>query len=480
MRLAAKIAYNTIVQVISKVIATVLGLVSIALITRYLGQTGFGQYTTIITFLSFFAVIADLGLTLVTVQMISRPGIDQEKILGNLLALRLVSAIIFLGLAPLLVLFFPYDPAVKTGVAIASFSFLFIALNQVLVGIFQKHLRLDKVSIAEVAGRAALLVGIILALKANGGLTGIMIATVLSSLLNFCLHYIFSRSFVRLKLNFDWRAWREIIIKSWPLAVTIVFNLIYLKADTLLLSLIKRPSSVGIIAEVGLYGAAYKVIDVLTTFPFMFAGIILPIMTARWAEKDQAGFKTVLQRSFDLMAVIAIPLVVGAQFLAEDIMTVVAGNEFVLSGPILQVLIVAVAFIFLGCMFAHAVIAIDKQRKIIWAYVFVALSALVGYFALIPRFSYFGAAGVTIYSELAIALASFFLVWKYTGFLPGFKVAGKALAAAAIMAGVLWAASAQGWHNLPLVLVLAVLVYFGALYALKGITKEEIAGIFSK
>jgi len=480
MRLAAKIAYNTIAQVISKIIATVLGLLSIALITRYLGQTGFGQYTTIITFLSFFAVIADLGLTLVTVQMISRPGADQEKTLGNLLALRLVSAIIFLGLAPLVVFFFPYDPTVKIGVIITSFSFLFIALNQVLVGIFQKHLRLDKVSIAEVASRVALLVGIIFAVKFDSGLIGIMTVTVLSSLLNFCLHYIFSRSFVRFRLSFDLGAWRDIITRSWPLAVTIIFNLIYLKADTLLLSLIKRPSDIGIIAEVGLYGAAYKVIDVLTTFPFMFAGIVLPIMTARWAEKNQDGFKIVLQKSFDLMAVIAIPLVIGAQFLAEDIMVAVAGGEFILSGQILRILIVAVAFIFLGCMFAHAVIAIDKQKKIIWAYAFVALSALAGYFVLIPRFSYFGAAWVTIYSELAIALASFFLVRKYTGFLPGFKTAGKAVAAAAVMATVLWVANVQGWHNLPITLGLSIIVYFSALYVFRGITKEEISGLFGK
>jgi O-antigen/teichoic acid export membrane protein len=49
-----------------------------------LGQTGFGQYTTITTFLSIFAILADFGLTLVTAQMISQPNIDEKKILNNL------------------------------------------------------------------------------------------------------------------------------------------------------------------------------------------------------------------------------------------------------------------------------------------------------------------------------------------------------------------------------------------------------------
>ncbi|MFC1678404.1 flippase [Patescibacteria group bacterium] len=480
MQLSTKVAYNTIIQVISKVIATALGLIAIAFITRYLGQEGFGEYTTIMTFLSFFGIIADLGLTLVTVQMISRPDVDQNKILGNLLGLRLVSAIIFLGLAPLVVLFFPYDPIIKIGIAITTLSFLFIALNQILVGLFQKNLRLDKVSIAEVAGRVILVAAVFLVIKYGYGLIGIMVATVLAGGVNFLLHYIFSRQFARITLLFDIKVWKKIISLSWPLALTIIFNLIYLKTDTLLLSLIKRPSEIGLIAEVGIYGAAYKVIDVLITFPFMFAGIILPILTARWALKDLDSFKTILQKSFDILIIIAIPLVIGTQLLAREVMVLVAGEEFAVSGPILQVLILAAFFIFLGNIFAHAIIAIDKQKKIIGAYCFTAITAVIGYFVVIPRFSYFGAAWVTIYSEAAIALASIFLIWKFTRFFPSLKILFKSAIASGVMAVAVYASYLAGLQNLGLVLSVSIITYFISLFALKGLTKEDILILFNK
>ncbi|RLC38426.1 hypothetical protein DRH27_02310, partial [Candidatus Falkowbacteria bacterium] len=384
MRLSTKIAYNTIVQFASKIISTALGLIAIALTARYLGQIGFGEYTTAFTFISFFAIAADLGLTLITVQLISPKEADQDKILGNLLALRLVSAIIFLGLAPLSVLFFPYSAEIKIAVAILAFSFLFTSLNQILVGLFQKHLRMDKVSIAEVASRLVLIAATFWAIKADKGLGGIMTAAVLSSVASFIIHYIFSFNFASIKLRFDFSYWKKIISRSWPLAITIVFNLIYLKTDTLLLSIIKRPSKIGIMAEVGIYGAAYKVIDVLITFPFMFAGIILPILTTRWAEGREADFKKVLQKSFDVMAMLAIPLIIGTQFVAKDIMALVAGEEFGASGPVLRILIGAAALIFLGVMFSHAIIAINKQRQIIWAYIFTAVSSVVGYIIIIP------------------------------------------------------------------------------------------------
>lgn len=477
MTLSTKIAYNTIIQIISKIISTILGLIAVAVMTRYLGKFGFGQYTTIVTFLSFFGILADLGLTLVTVQMISQPGADENKILNNLFTLRLVSAIIFLGLAPLLVLFFPYDPIIKLGVAITSLSFLFIALNQILVGLFQKKLRMDKVSIAEVLSRIILIVGVIISVKLNFGLVGIMIATVLSSVISFILHFIFSWKFVRIKLSFNFFLWCEIIKKTWPLAITILFNLVYLKADTLILSLIKTQ------AEVGIYGAAYKVIDVLVTIPFMFAGIILPILTMSWAEKNVEYFKHILQKSFDFMIILTIPFLVGTQFTAKQIMILVAGKDFFESGAVLKILIMAAGIIFLGCMFSHAIIALNKQKKIIGAYIITSILALAGYLIFIPRFSYMGAAWVTIFSEFLIFSASVYYVWKYSKFLPNLKIFPKSLLASSVMAAFLYFLPTLFYESslwLSITILLSVFIYFIFLYLFKGINKKDLKSLFVK
>ncbi len=480
MKLSTKIAYNTIIQIISKVLATIIGLIIIAIITRYLGQTGFGKYTTAITFLSFFGIIADLGLTLITVQLISKPKADQDKILGNLLGLRLVSAVLFLGLAPLIALFFPYSQEVKQAIAIAAFSFLFIALNQILVGLFQKQLRMDKVSIAEIANRLVLLIGIIIVAKTNAGLIGIMLATVISSLVSFILHLIFSFSFAKISLRFDWKYWLYVIKISWPLALTITLNLIYLKTDTLLLSIIKRKSEIGIIAEVGIYGAAYKVIDVLVTLPFMFAGIILPLLTARWSQNDHKGFQQLMQKSFNVMVLFTVPMIVGTQLLANDIMTIVAGPEFALSGPILQILIFAAGIIFLGNIFAHAVIAINKQTKIIAAYLFTALTSLTAYLLIIPKFSYFGAAWITIYSEAIIAISSFYIVWKYTSFIPNILIFFKSLAASFCMLISIYALQFFGIFNLIIIIFVGTIVYFLFFFLFKGLSKKDLMSLFNR
>lgn len=460
-----------IVQVASKVLTTILGLWAVVIMTRYLGTEGFGEYTTIITFLGFFGVLADFGLTLVTVQMISRPGVDEKKVLDNLFSLRLLTAIVFLGIAPIAGWFSPYGHNIKVGILIAVFSFFFVALDQIFTAVFQKNLRMDQVSIAECASRVALIVGTIAAARLNWGLAGIMMAIVAGNLIQFVYLFIASRRFVKIGLAFDFSLWREVAAKSWPLAVTIFFNLIYLKADTLFLSLFKSQS------DVGIYGAAYKVIDILTSIPFIFAGVVLPIMAADWASKSHDRFYKVFQKSFDLMAIVAIPLVIGGQFLARPIMVLVAGQEFAAAGAVLRVLMIAVGFVFMSTFLAHAVIALDKQKKTIPAYIFTATTSVIGYLILIPRYSYFGAAAMTIYSEAAIAFFMLFYFIRYAGFAPCGKIFGKSFVAAVAMGMALWLLPRGFCYNyigLFIALIGASAVYFAVLYVMRGISQNDI------
>ena len=149
MSLAAKIAKNTIYQITGKGAGMLLGLATVALMTRYLGRQGFGYYTIIISYLQFFGVLIDFGLQMTTSQLLAKPGANQSQIFGNLLAVRLLSALVFIGLGSIIVWFLPYPYEVKIGVGVAAFSFFFISLQSVLIGLFQKHLAMAEVAMAD-------------------------------------------------------------------------------------------------------------------------------------------------------------------------------------------------------------------------------------------------------------------------------------------------------------------------------------------
>ena len=471
MELKRKIAKNTLIQIIGKGLSTLLGVASLAIMTRYLGVSGFGEYSTIITFVSFFAMSADLGLTLITAQMISNPQENQNKILSNLFSVRLFSALILLGLAPVFIIFFPYSSVIKIGVAIAVISYLFPALNQILIALFQKTLRMDKAMIAEVTGKVFLLLFIFLAIQFKFGLNGILWAAVLSSAINFAINWFLSKKSAKIKLSFDFLIWKRILVKTWPLALTLILNLIYQKGDIILLSLFKS------IEEVGVYGAAYRTIEVIGTLPYMFAGIMLPLFTFNWINKNYDVFKKMLQKSFDFMVILAIPLTIGAQFTSREIISMIAGKEFADGGLALKLLIVSISLLFISCIFSHIIIAVDQQKKLIKLYAFTAISSVLLYLFLIPKMSYLGASLVTIYSNIIIIIGTYYYVRKITGFIPKLRVTYRSLLASAGMIAFMAIIPRSFYSNniiLLIIILSSIILYFLLLYIFKGISKEDL------
>lgn len=424
------IARNTLVQALGRGLGTVLGLLTLGVMTRYLGTAGYGAFTTVTSFLQFFGILVDFGLSLTTVAMLSEPGADRDRVASNLLTLRVVSAVAFFALAPVAVLLFPYPADIKRGVGVAAFSFLFLALNQVLTAFLQKELRMARSAAAEVLGRAGLFAGALAVARLDLGLGWMFVALVLGNAFTVLWNWLLVRTLYRLAWRFDRDVWKDIFARSWPIGLAIVFNLVYLKGDVIILSLTRAQE------EVGIYGAAYKILDVLTVIPIMFMGLVLPLLVQAWASRLDAKreFNRILQRAFDFMAVLAAPLVAGTAVVGNDLMVLFAGEEFREAGPLLFILILACAAVFFGSMFGHAVVAVKRQKPMVWGYAADAILATILYVTTIPAFGPVAAAWVTVFAEGFICLATFLMVRSTTGFRPDFSVMLKAALAAVLMA----------------------------------------------
>ncbi len=460
MSLTRKVASNTLIQVIGKGFSTMLGLIVVAMITRHLGTAGFGQYTTVTTYLQFFGILVDFGLVLVTVQMISEHKAKESEIVNNLFTLRFFSALIFLGLAPIIALATPYPPVVKWGIALTMWSFFFITLNQILTGLFQKHLSMAWVAIAENVGRILLFLGTFAAIWFGKGLLIVLAAVVLGSFGQFVTMFLAARRFVKIKFAYNKVIWAEIITRAWPIGVSIAFNLVYLRADTLILTFVASES------VVGLYGAAYRVLDILLMLPVMMMGVVLPILTHAWSTKNTGRFNRAMQKTFDVFMMVILPIFTGAILLATPLMAFIAGPEFGASGPILTILLIALIAAFVSTLFGHTVVALKHQKKVIWVYAIDAVLSLIGYIIFIPKYGMAGAAWVTVFSE---AFAAFFLsrhVLGHTQIKLKYKTLGKIITASAIMYGAL--TLLPDWH-VSLQIVAGAMVYGLVLFVTKGL-----------
>ncbi len=469
MSIISSIAKNTFYQAFSKFFGAIIGLITVALMTRYLGQTGYGHYTTIVAFLQFFGVLADFGLQMTTTKILAEPGSDNSKIFGNIFTLRIISSIFFLGSSVLIVWLIPYPLIIKQGISIASLSFFFISLQSIFISIFQKNMAMAKVALAEIFTRSIALIGIWLSVYNNLGLLPIIGSIVVGNAISFSILFFSSAKYLKLKPEIDLAIWKKIWSVAWPLAITIALTLIYFRADTVILSLF-RPQN-----EVGLYGATYKVLEVLVQFPYLFLGLILPLLTNFFAI-DRKMFELIIQKGFDFMIIIVIPMIFAVLFLGEKIMLFIAGPEFIVSGSLLRILIFATALIYIGALFGYAIVAANLPKKMIKFYLIDAVISLVLYLIFIPIFSYWAAAYITIITELIITVASYYVLKKYTHIKIKPQIIYKAVLASLIMSVFLFILINQ---NLITLVIVGLLIYFWAIYILKGFSKKMVLEIIN-
>jgi len=473
MSIVNKIFTNTLWQVIIRAINILIGVFNLALITRILGQTGFGYFTTVFAFVQVFMVLADLGLYIVLLRELSaatsRPA--ENKIVNNIFTIRVITSLLVVIGAPLLVKFFPYEPAVQESIIYFIWAFFLQSLISTLTAVFSKKLEMPKVAITDLLNKLLFFSGLAYLFVYGGSLKQVLLLSSLAYFFAFILLLTFLKKHIDLSLSWDFVYWRKLWSIVWPLSITVVLNLVYFKGDTLILSAYASPE------DVAIYGAPYRVLEVLVTFPHMFMSLILPLMTRAWLNRDYSALRDIFQNSFNFFAILGAPMVAGMWLISRPLMVLLAGPDFVASGPILNILVLAVVAIFFGVLFTYMIVAMGLQRKMVKYFLLVAILALGGYFWLIPLYSYWGAAYMTLAVETAIFLIGAYLVSRYFQLQIKYGAMLKSVFSAGIMFLLTWFIRDI---NLLLTIATAILVYVVMLYLTKAIDSKLLRLIFKR
>ncbi|MFH0927988.1 MAG: polysaccharide biosynthesis C-terminal domain-containing protein, partial [bacterium] len=229
--------------------------------------------------------------------------------------------------------------------------------------------------------------------------------------------------------------------------------------------------------EVGLYGAAYKFMDVLTVVPMMFMALVLPPLTLAWKNQELDRTRYYLQRSFDAMFLLGLPILFGGVLMAKPLIVIVGGTEFATGFHYLQILMLALFAVFMSAIFTHAMIAMNQQKKMIKWFLLDAIVALTCYIIFIPKFGAVAAAWITVLSEAVIALFAFIQVSSITKFRLEFTVALKCLLAAGLMSApiILWGGQLRALFLIPI----AGAVYGAAIFILGAVPRDLLTQALS-
>ncbi len=465
------IASNIIVQIIGRVITLAVSLISIKLITNYLGPVGTGYYNTIITYFAFFITFADLGLFSVGVREISKAPEKTAKILNNLFTLRLITAIIATLIATIVALLTNYPVEIKHGVMLLALYPIFNLLYSVYDIYLQTRLQMEKSAIAEIITRVATIVLIYLAVVFNLGFYAVLSTVALAAIVNFFLKYFLTRKEIHLKFEFDKKIISWIFKLSLPLGVVFIVNNFYFKVDTLILFYFKGA------AEVGIYSVAYKVLETTTFIAAFLAYSLKPLLSVSvYEDKEKAANAVSRGITFLLFAAFAIA-VICIPF-SKEIILFLSNQQFLAGSHALVILAFAPIFIYLNVLFGEIMIAKDMRKYLIWVSIIVLLFNISTNIILIPKYSYVAASYTTLASEMLLLVFGFIAANRALPLKIDFARIFKLIFAAALSTGIGFLFDTTGIYFL-FSLIISVGFYLIICYLSDAVPKTTLDNYFS-
>ncbi len=437
------VAWNTFIQFLGKIAFGLTALFLVGYLTRELGAEGFGVCTTLFAWISTLIVIADMGLYMTGVRrMTIADGVIDT--LGNLLSARLFISLVVVILAIVTLILSPYDIRMKKMIIFTLPVVILVSGSRSYKSWFQADLIMHFTVICEITG--CLVMGILTYFTVEysdfiaNPVNGVIFALSFACSVYFAIAVFFSISARTFKISKDIKQIKKLIIEALPLGLSAILAILYFRFDMLMLSWMKPEEHVGV------YGAAYIVVEMSVVIPTLFLGSMLPFFT-KSIVKDEKSLNTYYQKSFNFLTLFAIPGFAGGMLLAGPIMNLITGVEFGQISEInshtnstfrvFQILVGVSTLMFWGQLNGHLLVAGKKQKIILKIYYFLLPLNVCLNLLLIPKYSYIGAAIATLISEVVAIIITTAIVQKEFDQFPALDFLFKSIFATIIMVFVL-------------------------------------------
>lgn len=383
------IAKNTVYQIIARSATSFIGFLITLIIARKFGVLGYGDFTKITSYVALFYLVIDFGLNAFFLQY-------ENTKFKNLFYLRMLMSVGIFLLLNLLAFFLPYNAALGTGFSAAErfgifiFSFGIFAQSIILSAsaIFQKTVNYYFYMLGTIFGSVINIIVVLIFVYLNFPITYILLGFVLSSFIGALSLLFFTKERI-FPFSLDKEFAGKIIMASWPLGLMLIFNLVYFRADMLLLSIFKTTN------DVGIYGLSYKFFDFLIALPLFLSNAIYPFLIK--AKENNQSFFNLTNKYFFVFLIASLIIIVPFWFISP-LFTLIK-SDFASSMLPFRILLLSLPFFFTTSFLQWVLITLGKQKYLMLVYLFSTVLNIALNIIFIPQYSYVACATITLISE---------------------------------------------------------------------------------
>ena len=398
--MATSIKKNATYNLVKIIFSIAFPLLTTPYVLRILQPENFGKVNFTLSVISYFSLIATLGVSVYGIRECSAVKNDKSKldlIASQIFSISVITAIISLILLFLSVFFIPKLTEYCLLFAIESLSIVFVVLGADWLNTSMSDFKY--ITIRTVVFQILSLIFIFLLVKDKSDYVIYVCILIFSTCGANALNIFYRRHFCSIRFTFslDLRKHLPPIFSLFALQVS---QAILLNIDTTMLGFFLGDY------YVGLYGVPIKIIAIAAQIVASITWVVLPLLSKSYADGNYQVFNDTLHKTLNFTVTLTVPCVIGLILLSEEIVVSLGGIEYQKSAVCL--IIFAIVLIYdLGVnnLYGNCVLLTTKSEKIFCYACFVAmLFNIIGNYYLIPIYGIVGAALSTASSKLLISL----------------------------------------------------------------------------
>lgn len=395
-----KILGNTSWLFADRILRMGIGLFVMIWVARYLGVEQYGTLNYASAFVALFSTISTLGLPSLVIRTITESLEDKDKILGTTFWLQLGGGIVTLILTVVTIfLVKPNDTLMISLVVILGSMGIFKSFDTIDLW-FQSQVQSKYTVLAK--NTAFIIFAIVKVILIN--LKAPLIAFAWATLAEFIIGAI-GLVIAYQYQGYSFKLWRwslslaqKLLKESWPLILSGLTIMIYMKIDQIMLG------SMIDVTAVGLYSSATRISEVWYFIPTAIASSVAPSIYQAKKDGNDSRYYQIIVKLLKILNLVAISIALPMTFLSKPLILLLYGQEFIEAGTILAIHIWASLFVFMGVasspwFIAEGLTDLSFRRTFLGAITNVVLNLI-----LIPVYGGVGAAIATVISQ---AIASF-------------------------------------------------------------------------
>lgn len=398
---------NAFYNVLYKGLNVVFPLITMAYVSRVLLPIGVGKVATAQNIVTYFVLIASLGLPTYGVKVMAGYSDDRKKsskAFSELFAINAISTIICSFIYVMMILSVDYF---QTKIAISLVVGIQLFANIINIDwLYQGFEEYRYITIRSTIVKAISLIAVFIFIKEESDYILYAFITALSLVANFVMNVLKLKTFVT--LGFKDLNIRQHFRPVFALLASTLAIEIYVLGGTTILSFLKSEE------DVAYYTYASKAITVVRTLIVAICAVFLPRLNYYYSHGQYQNFYSLAKKGILIILNLCIPAAVGLSVLSEECVYILFGKDYLSVIPSMQIMCVTLVTIALSNFTGYQIlVTIGKENFVLYSTIIGAVINLSLNFFLVSPLGHYGAAISAVITETIIAIYQYWYVHKF-------------------------------------------------------------------